>query len=204
MTATLPLDETRTTEPVLHPLLATRWSPRSFDPDAVLDVEEAARLLHAARWAPSASNSQPWRFLLAPRGTAQHAALLGTLLGFNQAWAGDASALLLIAARTVGEDGQPVRYAAYDAGQSAALLTAQAESDGLSVHQMGGFDADAVRAAFDLPADITPLVVAAIGRRAHADRLPEALAARETAPRSRHDLADLLLPGSHHPKSEQN
>ena len=38
----------------LTPLLAFRWSPRAFDPSAELTADEAASLLEAARWAPSA------------------------------------------------------------------------------------------------------------------------------------------------------
>ena len=52
----------------VHPLLAQRWSPRGFDGAHTLDDDAAVSLLEAARWAPSANNSQPWRFLLARRG----------------------------------------------------------------------------------------------------------------------------------------
>ena len=48
----------------LHPLLADRRSPRAFDPSATLDADRLDLLLDAARWAPSASNTQPWRCLL--------------------------------------------------------------------------------------------------------------------------------------------
>ena len=40
----------------LTPLLAFRWSPRAFHPTAALTGDEAASLLEAARWAPSAGN----------------------------------------------------------------------------------------------------------------------------------------------------
>ncbi|WP_188780748.1 nitroreductase family protein [Marmoricola endophyticus] len=53
----------------LHPLLAGRGSPTAFDGAAEVTDEEAATLLEAARWAPSAGNSQPWAFVLARRGT---------------------------------------------------------------------------------------------------------------------------------------
>ncbi|MDP9435886.1 MAG: nitroreductase family protein, partial [Actinomycetota bacterium] len=46
----------------LHPLLAARWSPRRFDPDATLTREQLRPLLQAARWAPSAGNTQPVRY----------------------------------------------------------------------------------------------------------------------------------------------
>ena len=52
----------------LHPLLAGRWSPARFDPEHVVSGAELASLLEAARWAPSAGNSQPWSFLAGGRG----------------------------------------------------------------------------------------------------------------------------------------
>lgn len=61
--------KTATTAEPLHPLLAERWSPRAFDPEHQLTERQTTALLEAARWAPSAGNSQPWRFAVAHRGT---------------------------------------------------------------------------------------------------------------------------------------
>ena len=182
-----------TTVPV-HPLLAERWSPRGFDREHEIGDEALAALLEAARWAPSAQNSQPWRFLVARRGEPAHDRLFAALAPGNQAWAGAASALVLVAARTAGDDGQPQPWALYDTGQAVAALVTQAQADGLSVHQMGGFDAGAVRAGFGLADTLTPVVVLAIGQAGGPAGLSGPLAARETAPRSRRPLSDLLLP----------
>jgi nitroreductase len=182
-----------TTVPV-HPLLAERWSPRGFDRVHELGDQALTALLEAARWAPSAQNSQPWRFLVTRRGEQAHTRLFAALAPGNQVWAGAASALILVAARTAGDDGQPQPWALYDTGQAVAALVTQAQADGLAVHQMGGFDTGAVRAEFGLDDTLTPVVVLAIGRRDGAAELPEPLAARETAPRVRRPVADLLLP----------
>ena len=56
----------QTSAPMLD-VLAERWSPRAFDPDAVLEPGALAGVFEAARWAPSANNSQPWRFIIARR-----------------------------------------------------------------------------------------------------------------------------------------
>ena len=177
----------------VHPLLAERWSPRGFDQAHEIADGGLAALLEAARWAPSAQNSQPWRFLVTRRGDEAHGLLFAALAPGNRAWAGAASALVLVAARTVGDDGRPQPWALYDTGQAVAALVTQAQADGLAVHQMGGFDTAAVRAGFGLGDDLTPVVVVAIGRADHTARLPEPLAARETAPRTRRPLGDLLL-----------
>jgi nitroreductase len=184
-----------TTVPV-HPLLAERWSPRGFDRTHEIDDDNLTALLEAARWAPSAANSQPWRFLVTRRGDEAHARLFAALAPGNQTWAGTASTLVLVAARTAAEDGKPQPFALYDTGQAVAALVTQAQADGLSVHQMGGFDTAAVRAEFSLDDSITPVVVLAVGRRGSADELPEPLASRESAPRTRYQITDLLLPAA--------
>ncbi|MGI8721479.1 MAG: nitroreductase family protein [Geodermatophilaceae bacterium] len=49
------------TDGLLHPLLSSRWNPRTFDQSRDITATEVESLLEAARWAPSAGNSQPWR-----------------------------------------------------------------------------------------------------------------------------------------------
>jgi nitroreductase len=181
-----------TTVPV-HPLVAERWSPRGFDREHELGDEALYALLEAARWAPSAGNSQPWRFLVTRRGEDAHRRLFAALAPGNQAWAGRASSLVLVAARTATDNGDPQPWALYDTGQAVATLVTQAQADGLSVHQMGGFDTAAVRAEFGLDGTLTPIVILAVGRGDGAAELPEPLAAREAAPRARRPLSDLLL-----------
>ena len=178
----------------LHPLLAERWSPRGLDAGHALAEQDVAALLEAARWAPSASNTQPWRFVVASRGSRLHTALLDVLAGGNRGWAASASALVLVAARTQDDAGRPLPWALYDTGAAVAHLSVQAQADGLAVHQMGGFDAAAVTRLLELPDGVQPLVVLAVGRRDEQAELPEALAARERAPRERLPLDALLLP----------
>ena len=197
---TAPPRKTASTTVPVHPLLAERWSPRGFDRAHEIGDEALAALLEAARWAPSAQNSQPWRFLVTRRGEAAHDRLFAALAPGNQAWAGRASALVLVAARTAGDDGQPQPWALYDTGQAVAALVTQAQADGLAVHQMGGFDTDAVRAGFGLADRLTPVVVLAIGLSGDTAGLPEPLAAREAAPRTRRPLGDLLLPATPAPQ----
>jgi nitroreductase len=178
----------------VHPLLAERWSPRGFDRAHEIGDDDVSALLEAARWAPSAGNSQPWRFMVTRRGEPAHARLFTALNPGNQAWAGAASALILVAARVVADDGTPHPWALYDTGQAVGALVTQAQAHGLAVHQIGGFDTAAVRAEFGLEDNLTPVVVIALGLVDAKADLPEHLAAREMAPRTRRPVADLLLP----------
>ena len=193
MTARATVKSAHTAAP-LHPILAERWSPRGFDAGHELTTEQMTALLEAARWAPSANNSQPWRFAVALRGSDAFEAILSSLAPGNQSWAQAASGLLVVAAETVNSDGAPSRWASYDTGQAVAHLTVQAEHDGLAVHQMGGFDRDRLKTLLELPAHVSPLVVVAVGRRDETSQLPEPFASREGAARERRPLGDLLIP----------
>jgi nitroreductase len=190
------MDKTATTRVPVHPLIAGRWSTRAFDAAHTLEPTEIAAMLEAARWAPSANNTQPWRFLVARRGDAAFAALFDLLAPGNRQWAGAASALILVAAQTENEDGTPQPYAQYDTGQAVAHLVAQAEHDGLAAHQMGGFDRAAAAERFDLAAGLQPVVVVAVGRRDETVELPEPFASREGAPRVRREIGELMLDAS--------
>src|SRR3954462_14823198 len=156
--------QTQTRTDALHPLLAARRSPRAFDAVRELDETTLRALLEAARWAPSANNSQPWRFGVARRAEAAFDALAGALSTGNRGWAARASVLLLVAAADADSSGRHLPWATYDVGQSVAHLTVQAQAAGLLVHQRGGFDHAAAARLFDLPESVTPVVVVAMGR----------------------------------------
>jgi nitroreductase len=186
-------DRTASTSVPIHPLLAGRWSPRAFDASHQLGDDELTALLEAARWAPSSANTQPWRFAVCRRGTPEHAAVVECLTGNNREWAPAASALLVVAATTLGGDGRPRRWADHDTGQAVAHLTVQAASLGLVVHQMGGYEADRLAAMLSADVDVHPVTVVAVGRHDPSAPLPERLAEREVAPRARKPLEELRL-----------
>ncbi|MEV0152538.1 nitroreductase family protein [Micromonospora sp. NPDC050686] len=175
----------------LHPLLAFRWSPHAFDPTARLADADVACLLEAARWAPSAGNRQPWRFLLGHRDDETGKRILVNLPAEDQRWARHASALL-VGGHADGPGGDAERRA-YDLGQAVAHLTVQATALGLYVHQLTRFDHHGLAADLDLPADVRPMVVAAVGRLGDPHALPPDLLTRETALRRRRPLPTLLL-----------
>ena len=79
----------------VDPQFPNRWSPRSFAQDSLTQAQ-VMQLLEAARWAPSASNHQPWRFAWGLRGDPAFAAIHDGLMGFNTVWAGRAAALIVI------------------------------------------------------------------------------------------------------------
>jgi nitroreductase len=147
-------------------LIRERWSPRAFDPDRSVPVDDLWQLFEAARWAPSSCNEQPWRFVVAHRDQSPHAydALLSTLKPSKQAWAQTAPVMVLTAVKLILElTGDANRHAYYDTGQAVAFLTLQAQSQGLAIRQMEGFDHSAAREACQVPEGFEPAVVMVIG-----------------------------------------
>ena len=190
-------DRRAVTAAPIEEILAMRWSPRSFDPEAVVTDEQVVSLLEAARWAASASNVQPRRFVVGKRGTETFDRIERHLMGFNRAWAPNASLLVLAIAVTGPEDPEQgagaYRWAEYDTGQAMANLVSQAHALGLHAHPMGGIEVDALRREFDLPERYLPITVTAVGTVASPDLLPEKYRLRETAERARLPLSELVL-----------
>ena len=202
MTLTILHTRAADTSVPVHPLLATRWSPRAFDPEHRMSDGQVTGMLEAARWAPSASNTQPWRFLVAHRGDANFALISEHLATANKVWAWRASMLIVAAAQQVDDEGNALPWAMYDTGQAMSALTMQAHDQDLVVHQMGGFDPEGISTTFNFDPTLTPVVVAAVGRHDPTLELPERLAEREQAPRVRLPLGSLLL--QRHPISQQS
>lgn len=188
------LEKPATTTYAIHPLLRDRWSPRAFAPEPI-PAEQVLSLFEAARWSPSAVNEQPWSFIVIPRADAAvFAKAVECLNEGNRVWAQHAPLLVVAVAHLVRDrDGAPNGVALYDLGQSVAHLTVQAGELGLSVHQMGGFSADAARAAFGIPADHAPVTFLAIGKLGDPETLPETLRARELAERQRKPLESFVF-----------
>jgi nitroreductase len=181
-----------TSVPVLD-VLAERWSPRAFDPTTPIDEQKLAAALEAARWSPSASNTQPWRFIVARRGTALHTQIDEALMGFNREWAGAAQVLIVTFSEDHDAEGNARPWAQYDLGQAAAHLSVQAHADGLYVHQMGGIQRDVLRTLPGVEARFTPTSVIALGMLGNASALSEKLQEREVAPRVRRPLDETVI-----------
>lgn len=196
---TLPADEVNTlkhapaVEGVL-PVIHARWSPRSFS-DREVPAADLVRVFEAARWAASSNNEQPWRFLVGVLGSSTYEKIFSTLGGFNKDWAGSAPVLILGAARTTfAYKGRPNAYALYDLGAATAHLALQAEALGLKTHQMGGFDHEAARKAFEIPEEYALGAVIALGYQGEPAALSqENLLAGEVAPRTRKPLQEIVF-----------
>jgi len=181
----------------VHELFRVRWSPRSFAsrevPDEVLET-----ILDAGRWAASSYNEQPWRFIVVKKeDTEAFQKLLSVLMPFNQAWAKNASVLVLTVARNnFSHNETPNAYALHDTGAALAYMTLQATVSGLQAHGMAGFDKEKAREVFGIPPEFQIGAVAAFGYPDSPDKLSDdQLKQRELAPRTRKPLSEIAFSG---------
>ncbi len=178
----------------VHELVSNRWSPYVFDTRPVPE-SDLLTLFEAARWAASAYNAQPWRFIVATRdNTAEFDKLLSCLVEPNQVWTKNAPVLVLgVVSLNFAHNGKPNKTAYHDLGLAAATLTLEATARGLSVHQMSGILPDRARELYGIPEGFEALTALAIGYVGAAEG---ELGERDKKPRSRSSLAELVFAGS--------
>ena len=174
--------------PVLHPLLAERWSPTTFDSSYDVTASDVDAILEAARWAPSAGNSQPWAFITGSRAEPIHARLTRHLTGSSAAWAPSASLLVanLCHRYVEGTDWEYSEFAHYDLGQAVAHMTFQAQAMGLYARQFRAFNRTALAAEFAVPQHWEVTTMSAFGRLPPGlANIPEPAATEPRPPRHR-------------------
>jgi len=130
-------------------LLKARRSIRRYRPDAVPD-DMVEQLLEAGRWAPSASNRQPWAFIVVQdeavrREVARHAAY------YFIRWAHVDEAPLLIV--LCGDRRNPAyrQFLHEDVGLAGSQIMLQARALGLGTCWIGGLDRKAIAGILKAP-----------------------------------------------------
>jgi nitroreductase len=182
----------------IDPMFLQRWSPRAFNEELITE-HDLLTMLEAGRWAASSYNSQPWRFLWARRGTAHWQKFLDLLIPFNQSWAKDASALIVLVSNTMMRPpGAPADVPSHshslDAGAASGYVALQASRMGWYAHGMVGFDMPRAATELKVPAGFRVEAAYAIGKLGDKSKLPEMLQAREQ-PSPRLPLAELAFEG---------
>ncbi len=179
-----------TTRQATHPIesqFLDRSSPRAFS-GKKLTPQNIEQIVEAARWAPSASNKQPWHFAYAINGDANWDAFSTIPNEGNRRWCLSAGALLVVLS-----DKESGKHS-FDAGCAWGYLALQAHAMGLATHAMAGIDMEAARKVLKLADNWQVECLVAIGERGDKASLPEDLAAREV-PSPRKPLAEILSAG---------
>lgn len=165
-----------------------RWSPRSFlEKEVPEDV--LMSVLEAARWAPSAMNSQPWRFIIA-RTKEDREKFHSFIKEGNRKWCEKAPVLVAIISD------KNVQSHVFDTGASWGFLSLQATKNGLITHPMAGFYQDQAREALNVPDDFDIQLIVAIGYQGEKDALPTELKEREQ-PSSRRPVNESIFEGEY-------
>lgn len=191
----------QTRNPTEHPVIkavSQRWSPYVYNASREVSREDLESLFEAARWAMSAYNAQPWRYIVGVRGRSQDAweGVHASLLAANQGWTKDAPVLALgLVERNFEYNGKPNKTAIHDLGAASATLSYEAASRGLAVHQMAGIDPEKARELFDLPETLEPFTALAIGYPGDPAGADEEFAGRDQRVRERKPLGEIIVRG---------
>lgn len=175
----------------VHPLFLNRWSPRSYSEEAVGE-EDLNTILEAASWAPSASNEQPWRFIIAR--TEEEKEVFNQFINpRNLLWSTKAPVLILLASKNNKVNNDPNIYHDFDAGAAWSNLSLQASILGLSTRAIGGFDKEKAKAVLNIPKDVDLHVVIALGYKGDTKSLHVDFQHLEK-PNTRRSVKDNIIP----------
>lgn len=192
------LEKNAVTSVPIHDLLQRRWSPRAFDANRPVSRAQLAALLEAARWSPSCNGVEPWRYLVwdRTRDAEGFEKVYDCLSDGNKLWVKNVPLLMLSCASSdpLPPD-RPNRWTQHDTGMANACLVLQAVALGLAAHQMAGYNADKMRAAFSIPAEYTPMALIAVGYQASPEVLDPETKKKELTDRARKALSSRFFEG---------
>lgn len=175
-------------------VIQKRWSPRAYDPRP-LDPQDIRRLFEAARWAASSFNRQPWRFIIAPVTQPDvHQRMLNILNEGNRTWAQHAP-LVGLAVATLKDDYGENRHARHDTGLALAHMALQAVDMGMFLHMVAGFSVERARETYQIPPTHDPLTMFTVGYPGKLEDLPEKLQKKDSRPRTRQPLHEIVFSG---------
>lgn len=144
-------------------LVTKRYSSRSYKPDQV-EEEKLAKVLEAARLAPTAANRQPFQLIvIRTEGKEQELWRI-----YDRNWFA-AEPPLVICACALPERGWERRrydgenYAVVDVSIVVDHITLQAADIGLGTCWVGAFDPDAAREILHLPDEVEPVAFTPLG-----------------------------------------
>lgn len=161
--------------------IASRRDERRYDAEPLRD-DVVTRILDAGRLAGSASNRQPWTFVL-PEGRERIEVLAGAVFAPDNVL----GAGLVVAVVVTGKG--PVSF---DAGRAAQNMLLAAWNDGVSACPNGVADRDAAHRALELGEDESAAIVLTFGRPQR-PRDPESRSTEEWSARAnRRPLSDVV------------
>lgn len=186
----------------IDPVFLQRWSPRAFQPGVEIPDEVLFTCLEAARWAPSSSNMQPWRFIYTKHGSDRWDVFLDSIKENTRRWTQNCSALVFFVSYKklqVKDELIPSPTYGFDAGSAFMSFALQAAKMGWHTHAAATFDRAKAPVNLGVPDDWEIFCVVGIGKMGDMAQLPEDLQAREIVS-ERMPLSRLLMDGAFKPE----
>ena len=157
-----------------------RYSVRRYQ-DRPVEAEKLARILEAARLAPSAGNRQEWRFVVVTDEQLRHQLMAAA---GDQGFVGQAPVVIAACAETderlmgCGQLSYPI-----DVAIALEHIALQAVEEGLGTCWVGAFDEAAVKQILDIPESIRVV-----------ELMPLGYPADQPKPKQRLALAEIVFP----------
>ncbi len=183
----------RNTEYNIDDLFLKRYSPRAMSGESVLR-EELMTLFDAARWAPSAMNFQPWRFLYSMKGSSDFELFLSFIKESNQVWCKNSGVIIIVFSKNKTQDGKVNPFHSFDTGAAWENLALQGTQMNLVVHPLGGFEPEMIRSSLNVSEDYSIEAMIVVGKHGKIEDLPEKLQEREK-PSGRNNLEQIVFEG---------
>lgn len=161
-----------------HSLAHQRQSDRAFDPDRPVEREKIERILETARMAPSATNSQPWHFIVVDDPDLKNKVADATssrVLAMNH-FTKQAPIHILIVEEVpnllsgIGGWVKKKTFAPLDIGIATAHICLAAEDEGLGSCIVGWFNEDKIQRLLNIPKTKRVVLDIVIGYSTQADR----------------------------------
>jgi len=152
-------------------LIKQRQSVRKYDIERTIEDVKLNRILQAGHLAPSASNSQPWTFVVVnePELCMKVAkATRGTLIGINKFVTQSPLLIVMVIekARITTQIGGAIKdkeYPLIDIGIAGEHMCLQAEDDGIGSCMLGWFDEKKIKTLLSIPKKKTIGLVISFG-----------------------------------------
>ena len=155
-------------------LIKTRQSDRKYL-DKPVEREKIERCLEAARLAPSASNSQPWEFVVVDQPELKNRlahATYGPAISFNR-WVPSAPVMVVINSwypklhLTLGGILKNRQFNLIDVGIAAEHFCLQAAEEGLGTCMLGWFQTRKIMKLLNTKAPKKPVLIITLGYSGH-------------------------------------
>ncbi len=155
-------------------LVQNRQSVRRFT-EATVEREKLIQCVKAAHLAPSAENSQPWRYIIVDDNELKQTLARKAFSGVFRAtrWARNAPVLVVLCAKLdlvanrIGKQFSGIPYYLLDMGISGEHFVLQAQELGLGTCWIGWFSSRGAKRALNLPRSWRPVSMLAVGYSAH-------------------------------------